>query len=284
MATSTDGAASDAIAALLRETAWRVTIPGAEAAFLAGPDADTAILALHGWGASAESMRFLGGGLAASGFAVLMPTLPGHGTDPEDLARTGPSEWIAEARRALVALADVYERVYLLGVSMGGALALQIACLECDRVAGLVTLNAPVCLDRPAFAREVMDGAAADRLSTWEGPAFVGPAVPEITYPERSRKSGIDLLAMTALAREALPLVRAPVLVLQSVSDHVVPRRSAETILAEVSSTTKSIGWLHRSYHMAQLDLDRDDVVRRTAAFINGLAEEPRAGVRDPTR
>lgn len=269
MATVADETAGDALAALLSETARRVTIPGAEAAFLPGRDAGAAVLALHGWGASAESMRFLGRGLADLGFAVLMPTLPGHGTDSDDLARTGPSDWIGEARRALVTLAHAHDRVFLLGVSMGGALALQLACLEPDHVAGLVTLNAPVCLDRPAFARDVMNGAATERLGAWEGPPFVGPPVPEITYKERSLKSGIDLLAMTVLAREALPLVRAPILVLQSVADHVVPRHSAETILAEVSSSTRSIEWLHRSYHMAQLDLDRDEVVRHTAAFID---------------
>lgn len=278
MATNTGGDAGDAIAALLRDTASRVTIPGSEASFLPGTGAGTAVLALHGWGASAESMRFLGRGLADRGFPVLMPTLPGHGTDPDDFALTGPLDWIAGARRALVALADAHGRVCLLGASMGGTLALQLACLEPDRVAGLVTVNAPVCLDRPAFAHDVMDGRAAGRLPAWEGPPFVGPAVPEITYPERSRKSGVDLLAMTALAREALPLVKAPILVLQSVADHVVPRRSADTILAEVSSPVRSIAWLHRSYHMAQLDLDRDEIVHHTAAFIGALAAEPEAG------
>ena len=43
--------------------------------------------------------------LATRGFACLGPLLPGHGTDPGELAST-------------------HERVYVLGLSMGGLLAL----------------------------------------------------------------------------------------------------------------------------------------------------------------
>jgi pimeloyl-ACP methyl ester carboxylesterase len=134
--------------------------------------------------------------------------------------------------------------------------------------AALVTVNPPVFLDRPQFAIDLMSGPANDMMPAWPGPTFVGPPVEQITCPERSRKSGIDLLTMTALAREALPLVKAPLLVVQSGQDIVVRRANAGKILARSGSSSKRVAWLHNSLHISQLDLDREEVVRLALDFV----------------
>lgn len=247
----------------------RVTIEGARAYFL--ERGDVAVLALHGWGATAESLRFLAAGLADAGCSVLAPTLPGHGTGQEDMAATGPLDWIGCARAALDLLKARHRRVFVLGVSMGGALALQLGAIEGDSLSGVVTVNAPVFLHRPQFALDLIAGPADRILPAWEGPAFFGAPVPEITYPFRSCKSGIDLMAMAMMAREALPCLSAPLLIQQSVHDHVVPRGNADEILARSGSAIKSIRWLEQSYHMSQLDLDRAKVIENTVDFIGSL-------------
>ena len=259
----------DAIASYLAATSTAVTIPGAEPSFLPGGEA--AFLMLHGWGASAESLRFLAEGVAAAGYAVLAPTLPGHGTTPIQMMATGPLDWIAAAREALHLLGGYFERIYVLGVSMGGALTLQLASLERAALSGIITVNAPIFFNRPPFATELMSGPPDGMLPAWSGPDFVGPTVSEITYPERSRKSGIDLMAMAALAREALPLIAAPLLVIQSVHDHIVPKANGDEILARAGSSRKSVTWLEQSYHMSQLDLDRDQVIFRSLNFVQSL-------------
>ena len=49
-------------------------------------------------------MRPLGEALAAAGFAVHAVRLAGHGTTPDDLARTGWRDWLASAEAGLAAL------------------------------------------------------------------------------------------------------------------------------------------------------------------------------------
>ena len=216
----------EAIASYVATGKEEVTISGAEPTFI--PGGEIAFLMLHGWGATAQSLRLLAEGIAAAGYSVLVPTLPGHGTSATQMMGAGPFDWIAAARVALQLLSSHFKEVYILGVSMGGALTLQLASLEQSAVQGIITVNAPIFFDRPSFAVELMSGAPEGMLPAWEGPAFVGPAVAEITYPERSRKSGIDLVTMAALAREALPLIEAPLLILQSVRHHVVPKFNAD--------------------------------------------------------
>ena len=75
------------IAEYLKSNARAVSISGAEPRFI--PGGNSAFLLLHGWGASAESIRFLARGIADQGFAVLAPTLPGHGTSPEQMLANG---------------------------------------------------------------------------------------------------------------------------------------------------------------------------------------------------
>lgn len=243
-----------------------VTIPGAEPVFhRAG---STAFLILHGWCATAESVRFLTAGIAKGGYSVLAPTLPGHGTSAQDMLKFGPSDWINAARDALHMLDRHFHTVHLMGVSMGGTLALQLAALEADKLASVTTINAPVFLSNPQLAIDVMKGAPEGALANWSGPSFMGPEVAEIIYPRRSRKSTLDLFAMTALANEVLPAVQTSLLVIQSKHDPTVPPQCAEQIMAKTSSRTKKLQWLSNSYHTSQLDLDRDKVVAMALEFI----------------
>src|SRR4051794_39709983 len=59
------------------------------------------VFVLHGFTGSPVSMRPLAEAFAEAGFAVELPRLPGHGTDPSDLALTTWDDWLAEAERAL---------------------------------------------------------------------------------------------------------------------------------------------------------------------------------------
>ena len=268
------------IKGILASTLARVTIAGSEATFFAR--GEEAFLLLHGWGASAESLRFLAAGVAAAGYSALSPTYPGHGTDIVDMMKTGPCDWFASAHDALCALSERYGRVYVLGVSMGGCLAVQLASLRPELIAAVVTVNAPVFLGRPSYARELLSGPLDGRIALAEGPSLIGEPVHEITYGHRSRKSGIDLITMSALSWEVLPLVEAPLLVFQSVLDNQVCKESADEILLMAGSKVKNIVWLRNSYHTSQLDDDRDiiinfgvDFARSVASANEGVAKAP---------
>lgn len=240
-----------------------IRIEGAEPVYL--PGGEDAFLILHGWCATAESVRFLTSGIASAGYSVLAPTLPGHGTSGEDMRRFGPLDWVHAGVEALELLGRHHRKVFVVGTSMGGALALQLAALRPENVAGLMTVNAAIFLDDPDFALAVMSGPSEGLLPGWESTAFLGPPVPEITYAARSRKSGADLLAMCALARDALPRVTAPLLAMHSLKDQFVPKGCAEEIVARSGSPSKALVWLSRSLHAAHLDLDRDRIVALSA-------------------
>src|SRR6185503_16150603 len=77
-------------------------MPGAEPfAFPGGdgPDGRTGVLLVHGFTGTPMSMRPWGEHLAAEGFAVRCPLLPGHGTRWQDCNQVDEDAWVGEAEQ-----------------------------------------------------------------------------------------------------------------------------------------------------------------------------------------
>ncbi|MGH0054565.1 MAG: alpha/beta hydrolase, partial [Sphaerochaetaceae bacterium] len=61
------------------------------------------------------------------GYDVYCPRYPGHGTSRNDFLASKAEDWIGTAHDAYAYLADTYEKVSVVGHSMGGAIATIIA-------------------------------------------------------------------------------------------------------------------------------------------------------------
>jgi carboxylesterase len=85
-------------------------------------------------------VRPLGEALTAAGFPVRAVRLPGHGTTPADLARTGWRDWLASAESALAALrAETPAR----GVASAGALCSPLHASRALEVEAIVCCGTP---------------------------------------------------------------------------------------------------------------------------------------------
>ena len=77
---------------------------------------------------------------------ALGPALPGHNDTPECLARVTWMQWLEAARERLRALHAQHERVFLVGMSMGGLLCLALAAEErADAVVVVTTATKSRC-------------------------------------------------------------------------------------------------------------------------------------------
>src|SRR6267378_65406 len=96
-------------------------LPGAEP--FSAPGGPHGALVLHGFTGNPSSMRGVAEALAAAGFAVELPLLPGHGTSVEDMITTGFADWSSTVEQAYLELAGRVASVVVVGLSMGGTLA-----------------------------------------------------------------------------------------------------------------------------------------------------------------
>lgn len=132
------------------------------------------LLLLHGFTGRGEGWGDLAVPVAAAGYRVIAPDLPGHGGNlPVEAAEYGMAR-VAEA------LADLIDHecggaVHLAGYSMGGRLALYFALAFPEKVRSLVLESASpgLATETERAARQASDHALAARIEAEGIPAFV---------------------------------------------------------------------------------------------------------------
>lgn len=209
----------------------------------------TRILLLHGLGGTGATMQRLVDRLTALGHATHAPTLPGHGTVPEDLATVGWADWIAAAKAAP---ADV-----IVGQSMGASLALALA------ADGLC--RAVVAINPPAADPDAVDGLEwrLSRGHEWiDGPEL---ADGEVGY---TRQPLTALLEMTnGVLQTDLSTVVCPVLLVTSALDEVVDPAGADVVAESLGGPVTRLT-LAQSGHVATLGSEVDALLAAIADFI----------------
>lgn len=225
------------------------------------------VLLTHGFSGSPASMRPWAEHLAARGYGVSVPRLPGHGTRWQDLNATGWDDWYGEVRRAFTELEADSDVVVGCGLSMGGSLTLRLAADAGDRLAGVVLVNPAVNLAR----KDVL----ALPVLKWFIGAFPGVSndiakegVDECAYDRTPLKAAHSMLRSWKVLREDLGRVDQPLLLFKSVTDHLVDPSSREIILSAVSSTDVTERPLLRSYHVATVDHDAEMIFTESADFV----------------
>jgi carboxylesterase len=242
-------------------------MPGAEPFGFEGEESETGVVLIHGFTGSPQGLRPWGEHLAAQGWTVIAPRLPGHGTSPKDLAATNGDDWYGEAEMALVGLSERCSSVFLCALSMGGTIALDLAARQSERVAGLVVVNGSVYSDDPRARFAPLLGKLPFSVKGI-GSDIADPSQKELCYERVPLRAAAALLAYQNAVRDRLANVKAPLLLLCSRQDHVVPIGNTPYIAEHVSSTDVETVYLERSYHVAPLDYDAPVIFEHSAEFI----------------
>jgi len=239
-------------------------LPGAEPFSAVGDH--RGVLVLHGFTGNPQSMRGLAQALADAGFTVELPLLPGHGTDMADLLPTRWSDWSGAAEAAYRDLAARCDAVVVAGLSMGGLLAVWLA-QHHPEIAGIAVVNplvAPPDASVIELAQVMLDSGEA--VAPGIGSDIAKPGAEESAYPGLPIEAALSLFAAAAEVEGALESVACPVLVFTSSEDHVVDPVSSELLVTRATGPVEQVR-LERSYHVATLDWDSDEIEARTAAF-----------------
>lgn len=225
------------------------------------------VLVQHGFTGNPASMRPWAEDLAARGYGVEMPLLPGHGTRWQDMNKVSWADWVATVEGALDKLRAENDAVVAVGLSMGGALCLRLAADHGDDLAGIVVVNPAV----DTLRKDVKLLPVLQHLL----PAMPGiandikkPGADEHGYPMTPLKAAASMFAGYAELRRDLPRVTVPVLYFRSADDHVVDISSSRAINAGLSSKDFEERVLEDSYHVATLDNDAPRIFAESAEFI----------------
>ena len=106
-----------------------------------------AIMFIHGFPGSPKMYYIVKELALKSGYDVFIPLLPGFGTNPKDLLKTNFSMWYSYVKNMFLEERCNYDKFYIVGNSMGGAITLKLAQDPDINTTGIASVAAPVFLN-----------------------------------------------------------------------------------------------------------------------------------------
>ena len=247
------------------------------------PGGPVGCLVIHGFTGAPAEMRWFGGQLAHAGYSVVGVRLFAHATQPEDMFRARPQDWVASVEDGYHLLRGLSEQVVVMGLSLGGILSLHFA--SRFEVRGVVAMSVPYILMAPwvkrirpllpALSRFVpyMDKGAPD----WRDPHL---ADDHLEYPKHPVRAAASLVDVHTEMLRRLPLITAPVLMIASHGDATAPPWHTQAIFDRLRTADKQIVLVENSGHVITRDLERQRVVDSAAAFVRRVTGWPASKAR----
>jgi len=231
---------------------------------------DKAVLLLHGFTGVANEMQYLAERLNEAGFTVAVPRLPGHGTTGKDFMLTNRRDWMRRAVDAYLELQSKYEKVYVVGLSMGGLLTLLLAAqFPVKRIAlaapALLINNKLIYLS--PILRFFLRKHYVGHEEKSEDPEY--QYLSDEYWSYRYGNQVYHLFRLQLAARRALSKVQVPALTLVSHNDHTVPVRVAELIEQRIASPNTKRVELSTNSHIIVNDSEKERAADEIVAWFS---------------
>jgi carboxylesterase len=229
------------------------------------------VLVLHGFTSDVSCVADLRFPLDEMGIPYRIPILRGHGKGKEWQALAGvqAQDWYDDAEASMFDLLTECRKVVVVGLSMGGLVALDLAARHRKQVAAVVTIAAALRFKDPLSC---LTPVLARVVSSWPSPrAFTDRNLEKErnrNYPRFPTKAFHELYRYAADMENRLSFVVADALILQSKKDTVVHPKAANIIHEKISSKRKTLAWFEESGHEMLLDLEAPAVLKTIAEYV----------------
>ncbi len=234
------------------------------------------VILIHGYMAAPMEMKELAEYLGRKGLWVCVPRVKGHGTSPEDLARTRYQGWVDSVDRAYAIVSALCRRVVVGGFSNGAGLALDLAARVGD-VSGVFAVSPPLRLNdlstRLVPAVDVWNRFMKKVHLNEARMEFVEnhPENPHINYG-RNPIAGVRELERFMNALEGkLANIQVPALVIQGQGDPVVNPKGSVRVFQKIGAEDKTYVLFSFDRHGIVLGEGADRVHRTVWEFIDRI-------------
>lgn len=261
-------------------------VMGAEAIRLERPGT-RAVLVIHGFNDTPQSMAYLASALHAAGWSVLAPRLPGHGVGLKVMARESRAKlWKDAVAGAYAELRSTHATVMVCGQSMGAALAVLLAD-EHPEIPALALL-APFLGMRMSMRLRItvsrlLRFAWSYRESSGGERSLHDPVAKAQALGARviTADSMGELRTVALAAGRVLPRIGIPTLYVQSREDNRISEREAERYFGKLGAAEKVQRWVSGSGHIISADYSKDDVAAQVIDWFERHigASEPGSGL-----
>lgn len=221
----------------------------------------TAILCIHGFSATTVEVRKIAIFLRDHGYTTMAPLLPGHGSSPAELNQTTWHDWVSTAEESLANLKQEYERIFVLGESMGALVSLHLMANYPELLGGM--LFAP--------ALKIPNLWLSKLLWPFKASLRKGPpneSIPQQSYRVFPLKAASSLYEFQKIVRKELRNIQEPVILFQGTQDKTIDPTGAVEAYEQIGSDSRELVVLRESEHIILLDRQLPEVQQKCLEFI----------------
>ncbi|OGY09145.1 MAG: hypothetical protein A2782_03215 [Candidatus Blackburnbacteria bacterium RIFCSPHIGHO2_01_FULL_43_15b] len=230
-------------------------------------------LLLHSYTSTPYEMKEIASYLADKGITVYAPLIAGHGTTPDDLAKTTIAEWQESAEKAYFFIKEKVRKVFVIGSSFGGNLAFHLATKFNNPLAGVISMGTPIKVQwQKAFlaAMYTYGFFKKNQKKRRRDYHFTFEDIDQVVYPVMPVKSLRRLFYFfRKVTPSSLPKITAPTLIIQSSQEKIVNPDSAQYIHEKLASKNKRILWMNGSTHALTIAEKRNLIFNTVYHFIS---------------
>ena len=243
-------------------------------------DSSRAVLLLHGFGDTPQSVKPLATALHAAGWNVRAPLMPGHGRALSEYAKATHRDWIGQATSTYDELSAQHETVVVCGISMGAALTVLLTVSRPKIPA--IALLAPYLSMSAAMQVKTIIARLFQFVFPYRANAGSESSIHDPVARAATLGMGVvtghllnELRIVANMAEQMLPSVRIPTLYLQSREDNRIPQSTAIAEFARIGSQLKEQRWLAGCGHIITVDYCKDEVASQVIRwFANTLPKK----------
>ncbi len=219
---------------------------------------ERALLVLHGFSSSPAVYRYLIPQITGYD-AIVCPVLPGHADSIQAFSRVKATDWLATAQTHCASLIKEYKKVDVLGLSLGGLLACELAQqypinhLYLLAPALKLHMNIPLMLKIAKFLKCLGFHNLRNRAGN-----ILAEQYAEIAYRKLPLTTVIEMLQFAQRYQWTPP--HCPVDLFLGLHDEVVASKEVEELFMALPEV--KIHWLNRSAHVLPLDDDINEMIQ----------------------
>ena len=238
-------------------------------------NSETLVILIHGFTGSPDDMRELAKYLFSQNISVKVPRLAGHASYWTELEKTSFYDWWKSVEDEVIEASGKYQKIFLIGYSFGGNLALDLAARYGDKITGVVTLGASVFLRKEIMIRIFLPFfhhlfkkyrkryISNENLFEYEDSGCYA------CVPTKSIYDFYKFIKM--FTKRELHKVKVPTLIIHSRDDAITHPLSSQFIFDRIGSAKKELVMLDELNHNPLASKRRDMIFGRIIRFINSL-------------
>ena len=232
-----------------------------------------AILMIHGFTSTPDSFRHLAHRLSKElGWEIHVPLLPGHGLTYGHLDATSKESYFYFVENEFEILSQRFEKIHLVGLSMGAALCAHLAMKYSSKVQSLVLFSPAMYLRKftDRFLLPIVRFLPHFILKKWL------IQKPQGTMTEHFSYHTYSVLAVTEFNRVCNAVKKEfvtdkPCLIFSPLNDLTIHPKSAQWFLDHTRNLKSKIVPLENSPHVVFLGQDNDRIDTETVNFLKAL-------------